>query len=173
MDKIACIGSRDTTPEKIQLMEQIGRYIASTGAAVASGNAQGSDQAFARGANSIDPTHVFLYLPWSSYEAHAIVDGNRRVGIISEEAKKLTMEVAAKYHPAWEHLSDAVKTLMQRNAAIVLKSKAVISNLNHDKKGLGGTGHGWRIAEGYNIPRIDISGPDISFEQVKAFLESR
>lgn len=170
MDKIACIGSREVPPEKIALMESIGEYIVRSGAIICSGNAAGADQAYARGANKINPKSVFLCLPWASYEKQAIHPDNHALYTLSEKSKIKFTELASKYHPAWPNLTQGVKTLMIRNAAIVWNSKAVIAYLNHSKKGGGGTGHGWRIAEGLGIKRIDIS-QDVNLEDVKNFLQ--
>lgn len=167
--KIACIGSRDVSPDAIRLMEQIGAYLASNNYQVATGNAVGSDQAFARGANSIDAERVSLYLPWKTYEKSAIVLGNQ-IMAFSKEDEATDTRLAAAHHPAWAYLTPGVHKLMVRNAGIVRNSSAVLAWLNHNKKGFGGTGHGWRIAEALNIPRLDIS--DASLETVIEFLNN-
>jgi len=153
MQKIACIGSRDAPVDYLEFMRKIGRYIASQKCNIATGNAKGSDQAFATGGNEIDSQRVWLYLPWPSYEKEAIEWGNRRV----LEHPTGCRFLAANHHPAWSNLSQGVRSLMTRNASIILDSKLVIAYLNHSKKGGGGTGHGWRIAEALNIPCIDLS----------------
>lgn len=152
--KFACIGSRDTPVEFISLMEDVGEYIArQNGCVIATGNAKGADQAFARGGNRVDPMRVWLYLPWGTYESQAVVWGNKSV----TDMEPGTRLIAARNHPNWENLSFGVKRLMIRNASIVMGSSLVIAYLNHSRKGGGGTGHGWRIAEDLGIDRIDLS----------------
>lgn len=166
MRKIACIGSRDAPPEYLELMRKIGSYIVRSKCCVATGNAQGSDQAFALGGNQVDSQKVILYLPWSTYEKSAIEWGNRRV----LDHPTGCRELAARHHPAWGNLTQGVRSLMTRNASIILDSKLVIAYLNHSKQGGGGTGHGWRIAKSLGIPRIDlseISASDEGFLAVK------
>lgn len=66
------IGARDTPDFILKDMERIGRALASQGFELRSGNAEGADQAFARGANGLAPALVTLYLPWYSFHQEAI-----------------------------------------------------------------------------------------------------
>lgn len=169
MDKVACIGSRDISHEKTILLEQIGEWLAGQDVIVSSGNATGSDQAFARGANRINPERVRLHLPWSGYEQHAIVPGNQIRCDFPPKVEGQLREVAEKHHPNWQWLGEGVRRLMIRNAAIVCGSQVCLALLNHAKKCGGGTGHGWRIAEGRQIPVLDLSAP-VSLQDVKEFV---
>lgn len=153
--KIACIGSRDISPEIEKKMEAIGEFIASKGWWLGSGNALGSDAAYARGANRIDPKRVILYLPWSTYNKELIVAGNR----LCVETQPEWENLAARHHPRYPLLGQGVKAMMIRNAGIVRNADAVIAYLNRTKIGGGGTGHGWRIAEALGIPHLDVSLP--------------
>lgn len=162
---IACIGSRETTEEQRILFGKIGAFIVSNGWKVITGNAKGSDQAFAEGGNQINPKLVTLCLPWASYEKQAIVLGNK----IVKDPYKDWFEPAALYHPNWANLPNSVRCLMARNYGIVSNSHKVIALLNNKKLGGGGTGHGWRVAEGLGIPRLDLNNK--SFEEVIGFLE--
>jgi hypothetical protein len=167
--KISCIGSREVGQDKVLLMEHIGEYIAQRGFFIGTGNAKGSDQAFSRGANRVDPGQVVLYLPWSSYESQAI-DALNKIMVPTQIQEERWKQVAARNHPAWDHLSAGARKMMVRNAGIIIGSKAVVACMSHKKNGGGGTGHGWRIAEELGIPKIDISG-DISLSQVTDFLD--
>lgn len=55
LPKIACIGSRQIGKYQF-LCYQVGQKVVRSGYFLATGNATGADQAFAAGANSIDPT---------------------------------------------------------------------------------------------------------------------
>jgi hypothetical protein len=171
---VACIGSRDAPAEAIIRMEELGKHIASKGFIVRTGNAVGADQAFARGANTVDPSKVYLYLPWRSYEKNAIVEKNIVTGYNLENAPhrlERYTKLASENHPAWEYLSPAVRKFMLRNAAIVWNADLVLAHLNHSRQGGGGTGHGWRVAESLNIPRIDLS-QELDVEKVKKVINS-
>jgi hypothetical protein len=153
MSLIACIGSREVGPDEEKFMEKIGEWLVRHGHTIKTGNALGSDQAYARGGNRVDPSKVWLYLPWSSYEANKIVPGNRVIS--GQEAHWFTE--AEKFHPAWANLKDPVRKLMARNIGIVENTRQVIARLNHSKQGGGGTGHGVRYALANQIDVIDIS----------------
>ena len=98
--RFAGIGSRGTPALYLELMTEIGKLIASDGNLLVSGNCQGADQAFQRGANQIDPRLVKLYLPWRSYEKEEIVEGN----VIDLQISNLEQELAEKHHPAYKEL---------------------------------------------------------------------
>jgi hypothetical protein len=153
MNKVACIGSRETPANILILMEKIGAYLVSNGYIVSSGNANGADQAFARGANRVNSALVHLYLPWPTYEYDKVLANNT---VISSQKQEWFIE-AAKHHPNWDNLKDSVRKLMARNIGIVEGSCMVICYLNHSKPGGGGTGQGVRYARACNIPVLDLS----------------
>lgn len=153
MSRIACIGSRETIPNIISVMERIGAYLVTNGYTISTGNAKGADQAFARGGNSINPKKVELHLPWSTYEQEAIVPGN----IIINSCPPEYYELAKKYHPNWPALKRGGQAMMARNIGIVTGCVQVICYLNHLKPGGGGTGQGVRFAKAEGIPVLDLS----------------
>lgn len=163
--RIACIGSRDISEETKELMQEIGKFIVSQGWYISSGNCAGSDYAYACGGNLINPAKVILYLPWTKYNNEYLVKRN----FILREPKPEWSEIAARHHPAYQYLSQGVKKLMDRNVGIVLRANKLIAYLNHNKKGGGGTGQGFRLAESLNIPRMDIS-QNQSLAEIKEFL---
>lgn len=169
MSAIACIGSRETPEDVLKQMEELGRFIVLSGLGIVTGNCKSADQAFARGANSVDLTKVWLCLPWHSYEQDAIVEGNWTGSLHSLEMENL----AAEHHPSWAYLNPGVKKLLTRNASIIeiahQTTKLVIGYLNPNKKGGGGTGHGWRIAESFNMTRVNLADEG-SFEQAKKLI---
>lgn len=160
---IACIGSRGLKLSEIFACEAIGRAIAERGWELHTGNAQGADQAFAKGANEVNPKTVHLHLPWFKYERQAIVPGNvvRTVDDLALEELEWYTEIAARHHPAWGHLSQGVRKLMIRNGMIILP------RLGHpvtctvawpsDKMGGGGTGQGMRMSGEVKATLIDLT----------------
>ncbi len=164
---IACIGSRSLKTSEILECEEIGRAIAERGWELHTGNAQGADQAFARGANEVNPKLVHLHLPWFKYERDAIVSGNVVRTVEDLEAHELDFytQLAEKYHPAWERLSQGVRKLMIRNGMIILPcgchSVDVTIALPSSKPGGGGTGQGMRMTEGDRDAKlIDLTKTD-------------
>lgn len=164
--RIACIGSREISGKTEKLMESIGEFIIQQGWYVSSGNAIGSDAAYARGANRIDPTHVILYLPKPNVNKELIVEGNR----VSTKQPQEWVDVARNHHDRFDKLDPYVQKLMARNAGIVLRATKVIAYLNPNKPWGGGTGHGWRIAKTYNIPRLDLSEKEYTLQEVSEWL---
>lgn len=155
MSSIACIGSRKIEPQEAEFMFRIGAWLAKQGYDVYSGNAEGSDQAFGRGVNSVDPTRLFLCLPWHSYERDKIVPGNRVV-----PKQDIWWTEAAKYHPVWDKLPQGPRLLHARNVGIVKGRRQVIARPNPLKVGGGGTGMGLRLAEAYGIPVMDLTNQE-------------
>ncbi len=164
--RVACIGSREISEEKELLLYKIGAYIASKGWWLSSGCARGADEFWAKGANSVDPTRVVLYLPWLSYNEELIIEGNW----VSAEHKQGWEEIAKKHHGAWDKLKQGGKKMMLRNTGIIEKANVCLAVLNHSKPGFGGTGNAWRIADSMGIPKLDVSA-DLSYEEICAFLD--
>lgn len=150
---IGCIGARSTTDENVVLMEKIGRYLVGNGHIICSGNATGSDQAFVRGANEINPSKVVLCIPWAGFEQKAIHKDN--IVVLPQIATGEELELAERAHPNWKNLFGAIKKLMIRNAMIINRSCFVIANPNQN--GQGGTWHAIRVANILGIPWRDIN----------------
>lgn len=153
--KIACVGSRSINPDLEKFMEDVGAYLVENDFYIASGNATGSDQAYQRGGNRVDPTKVTLYLPWRSYNKEAIHPDN----VLIVEPEKHWYEDAQMYHPGWYKLSQGSRRLMARNVGIWEKSAQGIAYPS-DKLGGGGTGHGMRYAIANSIRIRNLSTPD-------------
>ena len=147
----AGIGSRKTPNSVLSQMEQIAKNLSLEGWLLRSGNCTGADQAFAKGANSVNPKLVELCLPWHGYEVNSIMSGNFCFTPIRE-----AYEIAAKYHPAWHKCNSAAQALHARNAQIILGAQ-----LNEPVQQVicwtpggqlvGGTSLGIRIAQAYRI----------------------
>lgn len=141
------VGSRETPPEVCDRMTRAARYLADRGMTLRSGAAEGADQAFEAGAGAKE-----IYLPWRAFQSHKSTLYRQ-----SEEA----MELAAKFHPAWDALKMPVKRLMSRNVYQVLgldletPSRFVIC-WTKDGGASGGTGQAIRVAQAYNIPVLNL-----------------
>ena len=161
----AGIGSRVTPGNILVTMQQIGKALALEGWTLRSGNCTGADQAFAKGANSVNPKLVELYLPWRSYEAGSVAIGNV-VYMPSCEAYR----IAAKYHPAWHKCSKAAQAMHARNVQIILgarlnKPVQQVICWTPGAKAIGVTALGIRIAQAWGIEVRNLAKECVVVEQ--------
>jgi hypothetical protein len=150
VSKIAAISTRELKDYQFPLLDSAGMFYAKQGHEIHTGNAKGSDQAFAHGANCVNPNKVHLYLPWLGYEPKAILGGN--VLHFAHEAGRDLVLLAERCHPNWKALPQSIRNLMIRNTMIVIGASMVLANPNRKKEGYGGTGHGMRVAVELGIP---------------------
>jgi hypothetical protein len=141
MKKYAGIGSRDIPQSEYKKLQDIAESLSQEGWMLRSGGAAGSDTAFASKAGD-----------------------NKEIFRPKDQSPPLAYEIAAAHHPVWEQLNDYVKSLLARNAQIILGQNCddpvdkVIcwtpygQIIDGKKIVTGGTGHSIRIAETYNIP---------------------
>lgn len=140
------IGSRKTPQEFLNLFTRIAKYLSTKDYILRSGGADGADLAFERGAINKE-----IYLPWKGFE------GNSSNLIVEDEK---AFEIAAKYHPRWNYLSQGARRLQARNSHQILgwdlnsPSDFVICWTKGGKCN-GGTGQALRLAKDYNIPVFD------------------
>lgn len=152
MKSYAGIGSRETPPSVISMMKAIGRQMAKDGIMLHTGNARGADQAFAEGANEVDPTLVTLWLPWPNFEVDKIVEGN----IVHIRPRRDAQDIAEMLHPAWRKQSRGARLLHSRNTHIILNEdvftpvdKVICWTIDGKEKG--GTGQALRVANWWNL----------------------
>lgn len=156
---IACIGARSLPQESLLYCEEIGEKLVSSGFAIHTGNAQGADQAFARGGNKVDPSKVTLHLPWFNYNKQSLILGNKVFNYPFEDLD-FYESLASSCHPVWNKLSSPVKKLHTRNASIICPSKKPVDICiawPSKTLGKGGTGLGMRIAEKKNVDLYDLN----------------
>lgn len=156
--KYAGIGSRKTPDEVLQYMYALAAWLAGKGVALSSGGAYGADTAFERGCKTV-------------YGYKAIYG--------AEHVNQASIELAAKYHPAWDKCSDYAKKLHARNGFIILGADLntpvdFIICWTPDGKIVGGTGQALRIAGDpqYNIPifNLAVGGAD---DRLREWLAAR
>lgn len=144
----AGIGSRETPEEFCTLFSNIAKYLSGRGFVLRSGGAQGADSAFERGCIGDKE----IYLPWSGFE------GNKSNLIVKD---KLAFELAEKFHPYWDNMSQGAQRLHARNIHQVLGKDLdtpadFVVCWTKDGKGSGGTGQAIRIAKAYKVPIFDL-----------------
>lgn len=169
----AGIGSRETPESILNLMKQMGAHLAKIGVVLRSGGAEGADQAFEEGCDSVNGLKE-IYLPWKNFQ-------NSHSKLIVGPPGTKAYEIAEEYHPYWANLSDGVKKLQARNSHQVLgEDLATLSNFvicyTAKGKGKGGTGQAIRIAKAHNIPIFDCGLYEEDLELLKneyrAFLKT-
>lgn len=140
------VGARKTPKEVLEIMTLTARWLEAKGWILRSGGAQGADTAFEQGIFS-NRKHIF------------------RANHATEEA----MEIAKKFHPAWEKMTPYAQKLHGRNAFQVLgldletPSKMLIcwtpdGCISHQERTIstGGTGTAISIASAYHIPVFNL-----------------
>lgn len=168
----AGIGSRETPPEVLIQMKQLAQALEARGFVLRSGGAPGADTAFARVVLNRQ-----IFLPWNGFQGLKITHP------IPDEA----YVIAAQYHPIWDKLSDAVKSLMARNVMQVLGPDLKSFSMfvicwtpdgceDGAKTGskTGGTGQALRVATSYGVPIINLKNNSVQdnsaiLEKVAAF----
>lgn len=155
MNKIyAGIGSRETPTEILAIFEHLGCWLANKGYTLRSGHADGADMAFENGFDKSKADHSLkeIYLPWAFFNNSTSLHST-----ISPEA----VEIARKFHPRYDTLSQGAQKLQARNSYQVLgyDLKTPVDFIicwTPNGSGSGGTGQAIRIAKAYNIPVFDF-----------------
>ena len=166
----AGIGSRETPPNILKIMNQVAKHLAANGYILRSGGANGCDLEFEYGCNRVNGLKE-IYLPWSGFN-------NSNSKLIVKD--KRAFEIAEKYHPYWSKLSQGAAKLQARNSHQILgmdlntPCEFVIC---YTKKGkmIGGTSQAMRIAKDYNIPIFNLgtyedSEDEFIIKELKKFL---
>lgn len=145
------IGSRNTPKEICEMMTRMAVALRSQGYTLRSGGADGADLAFEAGAG--DRKDIFI--PWKGFNG-----STSHLFPPTHEA----MQLAARYHPAWDFLKYPTKLIMGRNSHQVLGPTLDLPSdfifcWTREASGEGGTGQALRIAKDYHIPVFDLGGP--------------
>lgn len=127
----AGIGSRETPPEILSLMQAIACYLSSNGWTLRSGGARGADSAFESGTRDKE---IFK----------------------AEDATEEAIALAAQHHPRWDACPDYAKKLHGRNSMILLGSDLdapvkFVCCWTPGGKVVGGTGQALRMSSAYGI----------------------
>jgi len=162
MKYYAGIGSRQTSPEIMELMKEIASILEKQGWTLRSGAAQGADSAFASGVEK----NAEIWIPWESFGAPH--NPNHTYKVIQYNDAEANKSVD-QFHPSPKSLSSAARKLMSRNYRQIVgldspNSKFVICwTPNGERKG--GTSQAWSIADHYNIPVFNLA-IDEDFEKI-------
>ncbi len=142
----------------------MGGIIVEKGFTLVSGNAEGADQAWARGANKVNPSRVMLYLPWKQFNAAAVHPDNT-VHVLAgpyPESDGRYFDLAAAVHPAWSACAPAARRCLARNGMIVENTAMVLGYIDDS----GGTTTAFKIAR-----KLGIAPNNVRDESVRAWIE--
>lgn len=147
MKYYAGIGSRETPRNLIPTINKIVDMLNDKGYILRSGAAEGADKFFE---NNAAQTEIFL--PWKGYNGHE--------SLLYKDTKE-GWELAEKYHPRWNSLSDGAKKMMVRNGYQVLgfDLKTPVDFIvcwTKNGKMMGGTSQALRIAKDKGIPIFNL-----------------
>ena len=156
----AGIGSRQTPPNIIRIMEDIGTLMAIDGHICNTGAALGADQAFANGANKVQGP-IELSLPWGNYEAAWVNTlHNKNITVFHDKTHTKAAESVHKYHPGAARLTQGVLKLHARNYLIIEGCKLIIC-WTPEGKISGGTGQALRLSQDMGIPVMNLGDTTI------------
>jgi hypothetical protein len=154
MNFYAGIGARATPPEVLKHMTTVANNLYHSGFILRSGGAAGADSAFEAGVE--DPDKAEIYLPWRGF------NGNKSY---RHDISSAALEMAEKYHPAWNRCSPAARKFHARNCYQLLGlglDTPVRFVLCWTPGGAmaGGTGQALRIAVDYGIRIFNMASDD-------------
>lgn len=154
----AGIGSRQTPPDILKIMEATGEFLGKKGWTLRSGGAEGADAAFEKGCDNVKGKKE-IFLPWEKYNNHSsnlFYNSDE----ISKDIKFASFDLAANYHPAWHQCSYGAKCLLARDGFQILGKdlKTPVSLVIFWSPSLkkGGTTQALRIAQDYKIPIVNL-----------------
>ncbi len=137
---LALIGTRNLSPEQVEILANKGKNLADSNNCILSGNAPGADQAWV---SKLTIGQYVLYLPWVNYERQARPAG-ASYDVVNEEYRTLTepywneyAELTNKVH--WEKLKFGTKSLQARNLMMITDCNEVYA------------APGWSVDEEYGI----------------------
>jgi hypothetical protein len=165
--RYAGIGSRETPPAALALIEAVSARLARNGWVLRTGMSPGADQAFYRGARA-EGGEVELYLPWPGFESDARLEGEGTdVRELSRPSAR-AYELAERHHPAWSGLGAGARHLLARDSHQVLGADLATAvafvgcwtadgSLDGAGAGAGGTGQALRIARSERVPVFNLA----------------
>jgi hypothetical protein len=164
--RYAGIGSRETPPKILEGMQRVAARLEACGYRLRSGAADGADIAFESGVK--DARHKEIWLPWDGYNNRRKSEGDHiRVLSLHGDSVNLT----AKFHPAWDRCAPAARKMHARNYHIVLGEDlhspvdfvVCWTQDGGEDNAMGGTGQGVRIANAHKIPVFNLKNKESRF----------
>ncbi|AGH07401.1 DprA-like DNA recombination-mediator protein [Sulfitobacter phage phiCB2047-B] len=148
----AGIGARRTPIQYRTSMEKAASSLAKMGFILHSGAAQGADESFELGCNSVQGRKR-IFLPFKGFRRHQSEYCNP-----SKEARI----IASTFHPNWENVGNTGRNFHARNVYQVLgfdmrTPVCFVLCWTPNGKHVGGTGQALRMADHYEIPILNFA----------------
>ncbi|MFW6035966.1 MAG: hypothetical protein ACOCRZ_06900 [Halothermotrichaceae bacterium] len=160
------IGSRDIPTEIADVLEELGYCLARKGYILRSGASPGADTAFELGVVRAEGKFE-IYLPWAEFAKRSGQQGYIDTESLPNYSK--AVNIARKYHPDFESLTEKSKKLIIRDGYQVLgrdlktRSKFIVcwtedacTNDRQRTEKTGGTGQAISIGSDLTIPIFNI-----------------
>jgi hypothetical protein len=171
------VGSRDTNPEMLDLIQNVASVLGKQGWVLRSGGADGADSAFEAGCDAVQGSKK-IYIPWDGFNGRH-QDG-QSVLTLDQGDRDGAMDLVKEVHPAYGMLSRGALALHARNAYQVLglcldaPSKFLLCYAPSDKYGVpkGGTRTAWMLAQMFDIPCFNL-GNERDYERMISLLENK
>jgi hypothetical protein len=162
------IGSRQTPLHILDLMKKFAVYLAKNDFVLRSGGADGADNAFEQGCNSVCGKKE-IYLPWQGFN-----NNSSTLYGMTDGAK----DIARRFHPNWYNLSVAAEELHTRNVYQILgcdlkTPSSFVICWTKDGLASGGTGQALRIAKHHSVPILNLYNLQKYDQCVKFFSDKR
>ena len=157
----AGIGARNTPQTMLNAMGGLASNLGRMGFQLRSGGARGADMAFHQGAVKVKAKSI-ISLPWDGYNGQLKSMSDDMTTYTANEPSEELIAIAKRFHPAWENLSVTIRLFMVRNAEIILGPNcndpvSFVICWTEQGKTTGGTGHGIRICDGFDIPVYNLA----------------
>lgn len=165
MKYYAGIGSRSVTECVGKEMKAIAMSLNDMGYTLRSGNAEGSDQWFAKG---VSDNKAQIWLPWKEFNvSFQILHPKHTYNVIKVNDKE-AFDSIDQFHPNPSRLGQQGIKLMGRNYRQIVGVKEPNSQFvicwTPDGKMVGGTAEAWRIALHFKIPVYNLA--DMTKEEI-------
>lgn len=153
----AGVGSRETPPDILEIIQYAAEALADMGWVLRSGHAPGADQMFEAWAAG----RAEIYLPWPTFEPQVPV-----AGACYDRPTGAAYRLAAEHHPAWEKLTRGAKALHARNSHQVLGRDlqtpvSFVLAWSNGNLFAGGTAQTVRIAQAHGIPCLHLGDGEV------------
>jgi len=178
MKTYAGIGSRKTPDIVLRQMRDLGRLLGEMNYTLYSGGAEGADEEFERGCDSVFGEKK-IFLPWDGFRNRYCNNSPKHqfyypLERLSEEEGR---DIAVKFHPNFSALSGPASKLMTRNSFQILGEDLespvdFVVCWTPEAKGGGGTGQAIRIAKNFTIPIFDLCDENAA-RRLADFLKER
>lgn len=170
----AGVGSRRTPRDILRAIADLAQALGTDGCALATGGADGADDAFVTGALRTDGP-ITVHAPWPGYNGYRPGrEAASDIDVVVPGPDDLLddrryADLARRHHPAWSRCGRGARALFVRNVSILAGARCgqatvrpsfvvgYTANGSAHGRDAGGTGHTLRLAAELEIPVVNLS----------------